>query len=393
MAYWLPMSEPVAASRPLSILFLCTSPGWGGLEMYLPRTGPGLLARGHRLSVACRRASRLEEGCHEAGLATLPMPAGWFRYPAVFRLASWIRERAVDVVHVHWSRDLGPAVLATRLAGRGVVVFTEHMGSRRRKTDPWHRFVFARVAMVLAISGVVEERCRSGLPVPPERIRRLYYGLDTGRFDPSRVLPREAGLAAFGLPPGRRFVGMLGRISTAKGHGLLLEAFARLAPSQPDVDLVFFGDATGSRGGEPELAARLEARALELGLADRMHLPGYTPRVAEANALLEVAVVASRDEAFGLTVIEAMAMGRAVVGSASGAIPEVVEDGVTGLLFPPEDPEALSACLARLLTDPDLAARLGAAARAGVLERFSMAGHLDGLEAGYSAATRPPGTA
>lgn len=359
--------------------------------MYLHRTGRPLADSGVELTVLCRPGSRIAEACRGEGLAVRtysPSPLAGLGAPA---LAGAVRDLGADLVHVHYSRDVVPAAAAVALAGRGRVVFTEHMGSRRAKADPYHAWGYARVDRVLSISQEVQRRNRACLPVPPEHVQLVYYGLDLDRFDPGPHQPRRAPLRSeFGLPADRTLVGMVARISKAKGHALLLEAFSRVAPDNPGADLVFAGDGAGEHGGEPALFAQLQARADQPDLAGRVHFTGFTPRVPEVTACMDVSCICSDDEAFGLTTIEAMAMARPVVASASGALPEIVEDGVTGRLYAARDAAALAAVLADLLADADQRDRLAAAARASVLERFSMERHIAQLRELYDEVLAAP---
>lgn len=180
---------------------------------------------------------------------------------------------------------------------------------------------------------------------------------------PPLDLHRELGAPEHGL-----CVGCVGRLRRLKGQDLLLEAFARLVAARPDALLVLVGDGPL----EPEL----RRRTAELGLADRVVFAGYRPDARAVMAACDVVALPSRHEAFGWVLAEAMAEGAAVVGLEAGGIPEVVTHGVTGLLTPPEDVEALGAALVKLATDEALRRDLAQAGRAAVLGRFSPDIHL-----------------
>jgi glycosyltransferase involved in cell wall biosynthesis len=126
--------------------------------------------------------------------------------------------------------------------------------------------------------------------------------------------------------------------------------------------------------------AELETAAAHPNLMGRVHFTGYTPRVPEVTSVLDISTLCSENEAFGLTVIEAMALGKPVVATRAGAIPEILEEGRTGALFAPQDAAELAAKLEPLIRDKDLRTRMGSAARQVALERFSMKTHLENLE-------------
>ena len=146
------------------------------------------------------------------------------------------------------------------------------------------------------------------------------------------------------MEPGSQIVGVVARLEPEKGHPTLLEAWPVVLRAVPDAYLLIVGE--GSRRDA------LEAQARELRIAHRVVFTGRRDDVPAVTAALDVAVLPSYREAQGLTILEAMALSRPVVASNVGGIPEMIEDGVTGLLVPPHDADALAAAIVRLLTGP-----------------------------------------
>lgn len=186
------------------------------------------------------------------------------------------------------------------------------------------------------------------------------------------------------MPEGAVAIGLPGRLTPGKGQEVWVEALARLAETRPELAWhgVLIGGLTAEEGSHEAHVAALRRRIDELGLASWITFTGFRrdlPRLFEA---LEVVCVPSRNEAFGLTVIEAMAAGKAVIGSDSGAIPELLEREC-GRLAPPEDAEAWAAAMAELAGDAELRRRLGQAARRRVEEDFTLAAHVAGLIRDY----------
>jgi glycosyltransferase involved in cell wall biosynthesis len=184
------------------------------------------------------------------------------------------------------------------------------------------------------------------VPIPP--------GVDTGRFVPPTVEPSG--------PPVVLYVGRIARTSAWKGIGVLVRAMAEVRRRVPDARLELVGDG--------DAVADHRARADSLGLRDAVTFRGPLGGADLVSAYQGAAVVAlpslTAAESFGIVLIEAMACGRPVVGSAVGGIPGVIDDGVDGLLVPPGDPSALAATIAGLLTDPDRRQALGGKGRAKV---------------------------
>jgi glycosyltransferase involved in cell wall biosynthesis len=207
--------------------------------------------------------------------------------------------------------------------------------------------------------------------------------LEDERPDPGKVIVLENGvdLGRFHvIPPlshrkGPRVVGAVVNLRPVKGLDVFLNAAAKVARSHPDV--VF------RIAGEGELRPELERLAVQLGLAERFHLAGSVADVPSFLAGLDVAVLPSRAEGMSNAVLEYMAAGRAVVATAVGATPELIEDGTHGLLVPPGDASRLADAINLLLRDPGLASRLGNAARQRVMERYSRAAMVRRFEAHY----------
>ena len=188
-----------------------------------------------------------------------------------------------------------------------------------------------------------------------------------------RDATRSAALAAFAEAqlPGRYAIGCFGRVRAQKGTDVFVDAMCRLLPRYPDFTAVIVGAIV------PEqivFANDLKRRIETAGLQSRIVMTGELPigQVQRWYQRLTIYAFTSRNEGFGLTLIEAMSVGSALVASRAGAAELVVEDGITGVLIPPGDADALAAALEPLMRDPGLATTMGERARARVLEKFSL---------------------
>jgi glycosyltransferase involved in cell wall biosynthesis len=216
-----------------------------------------------------------------------------------------------------------------------------------------------RMDQLIAVSAMIERKLiDEGRTTTP--VRRIYNGVDLSRYDSQEAcctLPDE-----YGMEPGSEIVGVVARLEPEKGHATLLEAWPLVLRSVPDVYLLIVGE--GSR------REALEAQARDLRIAHRVVFTGRRDDVPAVTAALDVAVLPSYREAQGLSVLEAMALSRPVVASNVGGIPEMITDGITGLLVPPHDPEALAGAIIRLLRDHPYADTLGRAGHDMVHDRF-----------------------
>jgi phosphatidyl-myo-inositol dimannoside synthase len=207
--------------------------------------------------------------------------------------------------------------------------------------------------------------------VDPKRIAVTYLGCDVEQYRPVPPNP-ELGRRLLGDRYGSKVILTVGNAVERKGHDMVIRALPRVREHVPDVTYLIVGDGRDRR--------RLETLVAEMGLADCVVFAG---RVADAKlsdvyALCDVFAMPSREnlgecdvEGFGLVFLEANACGKPVVGGLSGGIPEAVDDGVTGLLSQANDPASIAAALVRLLTNPELAARMGEQGRARVVRSFT----------------------
>ncbi len=279
-------------------------------------------------------------------------------------LATAIERSRANVVHLH---TFGSQVVGTRAAMRvgAKIVRTEH--STRVYDDP-SCWPFSRWSLVRAHAGVaISEHVRSvaiqKAPFAAARMRVVYNGVDTERFAPSAHAPSRDGVFTFAT---------VGRLEPRKGFDVALRALAKV----PEARLEIVGD-----GNE---RAALVALAGELGLDRRVTFHGYLadPRPVLAGA--HAALASSRKEGLGIAFLEAMATGLPLVAVPHGGLVEIVKPGATGLLAADATPEALASVMRELASDPDRARSLGAAARADVIERFSLAAMRAGYDAVYA---------
>jgi glycosyltransferase involved in cell wall biosynthesis len=313
----------------------------------------------------------LSAGSAERKIARLGIPVHVIDEPddaiAVGAVAALLAAVRPEVVHNHMYRAelVGTrAALALAEAGRPrpYIVGTVHSSRVRTPEDrEVLRALTPRMDRLVAVSRAIEEKIAAERPsaVP---VSLIYNGVDLVRYDhtdPCCTLREE-----YGLPEAAQLVGVVARLEAEKGHPTLLDAWPAVVRRVPNARLLVVGE--GSRREE------LEAQAAALGITEWVVFTGRRDDVPAVTAALDVAVLPSYREAQGLTILEAMALSRPVVASAVGGIPEVIEDGRTGLLVPPHDPEALAAAITRLLTDHAYADLLAKGGHDLVHERFCL---------------------
>jgi glycosyltransferase involved in cell wall biosynthesis len=289
-------------------------------------------------------------------------------YRVTWRMARLIQKRGIDVVHAHQYTPFFYAALAKLVTGgRFRLVFTEHgrhfpdvVSRQRRVVNRW-----LLGPMVDAITGVCQFSADS-LAQNDAFTRRKIAVIDNGimleRYQP--LDHREQARARLGLDPTRRYVGMIARFHPVKDHAMLLTAFGQVAAAREDTDLLLVGDGP--------LRKTLTDLSRSLGIERRVRFLGVRGDVPDILGALDVFALTSVSEAASLTLLEAMASGVPVVVTAVGGNPELVRHGVDGLHVPRGDASATAAAVIQILGDPDLAARLGKAARQRVVERYQL---------------------
>ena len=370
-------AAPEVAARPLSILQVLEKNRFGtGSVQQMFQAAEGLARRGHQVAVVSRPGEELAARCRAAGVSLLPLP---LRHEgdvaSAWRLARWIRQRRVEVVHAHKGVAHSVALLAAYLTplpclvvNRGVSFPLTWLGRGKYRSRRVHRVV----AVCEAIRQVV---LRSGR-LAPEKVVVIYAGTDLSRFDPARV-KGDAVRRELGLANGTFLVCQIG-VRPWRGWKLLVEAIAQVRRHDPRVHLLLVGCENEAVQREVrEVAARH-------GVAGHATALGYRTDVPEISAALDVAVDLST-AGLGITgtLREAMAMGKPVVCSDAGGNGELVLDGVTGRLVPAGRADAAAAAILEVMGDADKARRWGEAGRLRVEEHFSATARVARLEGLY----------
>lgn len=284
------------------------------------------------------------------------------------RMATDVRAHRIQVIHAHQYTPFFYGAIAARLSGvRPRVIFTEHgrhypdvVSARRRWTN---RLVLDRLAD--DVNAVCEFSARSLADRDGFRADRIHVipnGIDAPKYE--SVTDRPALKTRLGLDPGRRYITCVARFHPVKDHRTLVDAFAQVARQVDDVDLLLAGDG--------ELRPAIEAQVRELGLGERVRLLGVRRDVADLMRASDVFALTSVSEAASITLLEAMGAGLPVVVTAVGGNPELVRDGIDGLLTPRADAAAAADALRRILSDRTVAQALGDSGRARVRRTFSL---------------------
>lgn len=321
------------------------------MEMYTLTSIRKLRERGITVHFLCAPNTRLHREGEQMGFEIHTSTArSVINIWQIIRLAKTIRKEQYSIIHTHASKDLWILTPALQLAGLHTRLFlTKHVGSYIKKKDILHRWVYSRVATAFAISTVIAKNLSDTCPLPQSRIQILYDGTDMHRFSAENV-DAQAVRQELGIQPGELVLGMTTRFSPGKGHEEFLEAMARLQPEFPKLRGIIVGEASF---GEQAYEQQIRQRAANLHL-DNVLFTGYRKDTERMYAAMDIFVFPSHSEAFGMALVEAMAMGKPSVCSNSDGVPDIAIDNVTSLLFEKQNAGDLTEKIRQLVTQPEL---------------------------------------
>jgi glycosyltransferase involved in cell wall biosynthesis len=291
-----------------------------------------------------------------------------FDMRVIFKLVRLIQEREVDILHTHLPYSGIVGRIAAIIAGVKAIVSTEHsqiemyhpitkLGSIL--TYPLNR---ANIAVSQAAARSIQKYTR----IHPERIHLIYNGIN---FNDLKKIQTDPQLVkkSFGIERDSLVVGTVANIRPEKGYPYLVEAARLVLDQRPDVRFLFVG-----REKKPGELIRLEEQAKHLGIRDKIIFTGFRPDALQIIAAFDVFTLSSIWEAFAITILEAMALGKPVVATNVGGCPEAIDEGVNGFLVAPRHPEQLASRILYLLNDEVLRSRMGDEGRNKVINNFSV---------------------
>jgi glycosyltransferase involved in cell wall biosynthesis len=355
-------------------LHLDTARTWRGGQNQVLLLVTGLESAGHPAVLVSHEDGELRrragEGLRYVGFA----PRSEFDVHAAWQLAKILADVKPDVVHAHDPMGVALAAMALQMQHglerrpRMVAARRVDFHLKRHALSRWkYRQIDLFIAASKAIAGVLADD-----GVPADRIAIVHDGIDLSFVDRQPALDVHK---TFWLPHGAPVVGNVAALAGHKGQRHLVAAAARVCREVPDARIVILGE------GDERPA--LERQIKELGLERHVLLAGFRPDAIGLMKAFDVFVMSSVTEGLGSAVLEAMACRRPVVATRAGGIPEVVEDGVSGLLVPPADEDALADAIVRVLRDPSVAASLSAAGRTRVESAFSVEMMVEGTLRAY----------
>jgi glycosyltransferase involved in cell wall biosynthesis len=341
-----------------------TAKTWRGGQNQVLQLVTGLESLGHPTWLVAHAGGELkrraQEGLRFVGLT----PHSEFDMQAAWQLGRILRDAKPEVIHAHDPMGVALAAMALQMyrpaAGRAPLVVASRRVDFHLKRHAFSKWKYRHIDVFIAASAVIA-RILAHDGIAADRIEIVHDGVNLGLIDKQPVVDAHA---EFWLPHGAPIVGNVAALAAHKGQKHLVAAASQVIQQVPDARFLIVG--------EGELQEALERQIKHLGLERHITLTGFRNDALSLIKSFDVFAMSSVTEGLGSAVLEAMAARRAVVATSAGGIPEVVDDGVTGLLVPPHDEPALAAALVELLGNRERRDAMGAAGRARVEASFSI---------------------
>lgn len=367
----------------MKILLLCISDRWGGLERTVIRDAVALRGKGHDVAILGFANGNIYNHARLNDLKyfSINSKPGYFNPEIYLKLRRIIKENKFDIVHIHEFKSIFPVMMALR-SFKGGVFATRHIHVEHAKKDFFHRWYLSRINMMFGISDFSKQNIISTYPIGANSVETLYLGVDLLR------LKRSSGKAyifrsKYNIHRDVKIVGVVGRIDPMKGQMEFLESIPAILDINQNVFFVVVGQPTSP--DEESYLDALQLRSKELGIEDKVLFAGYFEDVSIPLSAMDILVMPSYFEAFGLIAIEAMACEVPVVATDKGSIKEIISSPLHGIKINPRDSAAISDAVIKLLNDKALYDTIRHNALSHVKSKFDEKAYFNILESKYNA--------
>ncbi len=362
------------------ILKVCTSRSWGGMEIHMTRTCDKLRQHGHFIFPVCFPESPIFHQLKRMGFEPFTLNLkNYFQPIQILKLRKFVQKNEIELIQADYSRDLWTIVPALAFSRKIPLVLIKHIGTMKAKRDFLHRWIYRQVDYIISISKVIQENIIATHPISPEKVGIIYHGVDFDKFRFDLTI-RESTRQMLGIGKEEILIGIIGRLQRAKGYFEFLEMAAALSKRFSHIRFVIIGEA--SKGEESE-ADQIKLKIDELQLNDKLILTGYREDVPALLSAMDIFVFPSHAEAFGLVLIEAMAMKLPVVTANCDGVLDIVLENRTGELVPPKEVTGLIQAVEKLILDRKLRQIYSENGYNRARDCFSEARMLDQLEGLY----------
>lgn len=338
-------------SRPLVIIHTESHRYWGGQEMRVFNECQWMKKKGHRPILIASKKSRILPKAKDAGLDVLPMSFNNLTVLGdVLRLRSWLKKYTPDVLNTHGNMDAKVGLLAALGLGVPCVIRSRHHSHPVSST--WYNKLMYRYLShyIFTTADCTSQQIIRDLSVEPAKVVTVASGITPPASLMDRASAKHRLQQEFHLAEDVRFLGSVAMLGDWKGHRYIIDGFAEIYQAFPSYHMVFVGD-----GSEMD---SLKQQCERLRLTDRVHFTGFIKDPWPFFRAFDLNILAStKNEGIPQGLLQAMYAGCPVIGTWTGGIPDIVEDGQTGLLVDPGSAKALAQAMASILSHPEQATK------------------------------------
>ncbi|HXX81306.1 MAG TPA: glycosyltransferase family 4 protein [Thermodesulfovibrionales bacterium] len=354
-----------------TVLHTESSKGWGGQENRILKEAKGLQKLGVRVIVLCQPGSILEKNARSEGIEVRTCTMGkHYNVVAISSILRLMKREKIDVVSTHSGRDSFLAGIAGRISRRRpLIVRTRHIAMPITT-----RITYRMLPHVVVTTSEYVRQYLIRKGIAPEKVVTIHTGIDLSVFNPDSTtgnLREDLGLKQ-DIP----LIGTVAILRFKKGHHILLDAVQEVLKEIPEAVFVFAGDGPQKNN--------IERKINSMGLTQKVLMLGLRKDVPGVLKSLDIFVLPTLQESHGGVFVEAMAMGRPVIGTDVGGVGEVIQDGINGYLVRPNDVSALAGAMISMLRDKERTALMGREGRKMVQEGFTIEGMCEKTYALYS---------
>lgn len=370
-----------------NILYIIDNLEFGGGEMVFSQLINRLCRDKYKVTVACLPTGIFMERIKGSGASIKPVDmSNKFNFKVILQMVNLMKEQNIDIVHSQGARAEFFSRLAAKLAGVHIIVSTVAMPVEGFDVNPIKKFIYTVlnrftecfVDRFIVVSEALDKVMRERHRIEPQKLVTIFNGIETDEYsipDEEVMCGKSRLREELGLENNVPVIGAIGRLVWQKGFEYFIDVI-------PEV-LKEFKEARFLIVGEGPLENKLKVKSKKLKVDDKVIFTGFRNDIKEILASIDIFVMPSLLEGLPMILLEAMAMGKPIIATDIEGIKEILENGRTGLLVPPRDPQALSEAIGDLLIHKDKARQIGLAARKAVEERFGVDIMVQKVEGAY----------
>lgn len=362
--------------KKLNILQINSSSFWGGGEIYLKNLANGLVGKGHHVTIAIRKEISRYFSDINTEIEVLPLKNS-LDLLSIYKLSKIIRERKIDIIHLHGGIDYWLGILARKFAKVGKLVITRHIQNPLGNSNI-HKKLYRNIDRYIAVSKEVKKMLITTNGIPSDKIDVIYNGIDINKYkyciDNGIKLKRK-----FNLNNQDLVICVIGRLCEEKNQEIMIKV-ARKLNSISNIKFLIVGE---DNSAQKSYKKKLEKEISYYNLGSNIILTGFYKDVTNIFGISDIIVIPSKKEAFGMVAIEAMAMKKPVIASNVGGLKEIIDDQINGFLVPVGDADRLSETILKLYKDSRTRDIIGSNGYETVLNKFTLSKMVEKVEKNY----------